>query len=64
MNFPIQVSIGLLIFVPVYMILFLEETVSPKTEVNQSSTVKSKALKVVQERYNSMRYAANIVTSR
>ncbi|XP_019237293.1 PREDICTED: hippocampus abundant transcript-like protein 1 isoform X2 [Nicotiana attenuata] len=58
-----QVSIGLLIFVPIYMILFLEETVSPNTEVNQSSTVKSKALKVVQERYNSMRYAAHIVTS-
>ncbi|WMV53620.1 hypothetical protein MTR67_047005 [Solanum verrucosum] len=53
----------LLIFVPVYMQLFLEETVAPKTEVSQSSTLKSNTLKIVQERYNSMRYAANLVTS-
>ncbi|KAH0714355.1 uncharacterized protein LOC125844691 [Solanum stenotomum] len=58
-----QVSIGLLIFVPVYMQLFLEETVAPKTEVSQSSTLKSNTLKIVKERYNSMRYAANLVTS-
>ncbi|XP_055830879.1 uncharacterized protein LOC129899901 isoform X2 [Solanum dulcamara] len=57
-----QVSIGLLIFVPAYMTLFLAETVTP-TEGNQSSTLKSNALKIVTERYNSMRYAANIVTS-
>ncbi|CAN4114394.1 unnamed protein product [Withania somnifera] len=58
-----QVSIGLLIFVPVYMALFLEETVTPKTERNHSSTLKSNVLKVAQERYNSMKYAANTVTS-
>lgn len=57
-----QVSIGLLICVPVYMSLFLAETVTP-TEENRSSTLKSNALKIVKERYNSMRYAANIVTS-
>ncbi|KAF3669850.1 putative nifU-like protein 4, mitochondrial-like [Capsicum annuum] len=58
-----NVSIGLLIFVPVYMSVFLAETVTPKTEENRSSTLKSNVLKIVQERYNSMRYAANLVTS-
>ncbi|PHT31562.1 hypothetical protein CQW23_27899 [Capsicum baccatum] len=53
----------LLIFVPVYMSLFLAETVTPKTEENRSLTLKSNVLKIVQERYNSMRYAANLVTS-
>ncbi|CAN4126436.1 unnamed protein product [Withania somnifera] len=63
MGYIFQVSICLLIFVPVYMALFLEETVTSKTEGNHSSTLKRNVLKVVQERYNSMRYAANIVTS-
>lgn len=45
------------------MTLFLAETVTPKTEGNHSSTLKSNVLKVVRERYNSMRYAANIVTN-
>uniref|UniRef100_M1BPT1 Hippocampus abundant transcript 1 protein n=1 Tax=Solanum tuberosum TaxID=4113 RepID=M1BPT1_SOLTU len=53
-------------FLPVgyiFQALFLEETVAPKTEVSQSSTLKSNTLKIVKERYNSMRYAANLVTS-
>ncbi|KAK4367153.1 hypothetical protein RND71_015033 [Anisodus tanguticus] len=49
-------------FLPVGYI-FQAQTVTPKTEVNQSSTLNSNVLKVVQERFNSMRYAANIVTS-
>lgn len=58
-----EVSIALLIFCPVYMVLFLAETVKPTPKLDQHSPRLSKAFKVVLERYNTMRYAATIVFS-
>lgn len=57
----IQVSIALLIFCPVYMAIFLVETVKSTPKVDQHSSYLSKALTVVQERYKTMKYAVNIV---
>ncbi|KAK3021851.1 hypothetical protein RJ639_047859 [Escallonia herrerae] len=58
-----EVSIALLVFCPVYITLFLTETVTPTTRQNQGLPIFNKALKVVQERYNSMRHALTIVLS-
>lgn len=56
-----QVSLGLLIFVPVYMALFLVETVKPTSGANQSFPQVNKAKRILRERYDSMRSAARIV---
>ncbi|CAI9302059.1 unnamed protein product [Lactuca saligna] len=56
-----EVSIALLIFCPVYMAIFLVETVKSTPKVDQHSSYLSKALTVVQERYKTMKYAVNIV---
>ncbi|KAL3520875.1 hypothetical protein ACH5RR_019024 [Cinchona calisaya] len=58
-----KVAIALLIFCPVYMKLFLAETVTPAPKVEQCLPYFKKACKIVQEQYNSMRYAANVVIS-
>ncbi|KAK3015034.1 hypothetical protein RJ639_005559 [Escallonia herrerae] len=58
-----EVSIALLVFCPVYITLFLTETVTPTTRQDQRLPIFNKALKVVQERYNSMRHALTIVLS-
>lgn len=58
-----EVSIALLIFCPVYMAMFLAETVQPTPKLNQDSSYLSKALTVVQERYKTMKYAVTIVLS-
>ncbi|KAL3520873.1 hypothetical protein ACH5RR_019022 [Cinchona calisaya] len=58
-----QVSVVLLIFSPVYMTLYLSETVTPAPKLDQHLPYFKKALKIVEEQYNSMRYAANVVIS-
>ncbi|CAA2994972.1 hippocampus abundant transcript 1 [Olea europaea subsp. europaea] len=58
-----EVSIALLIFVPVYMALFLTETVRPTQKADQHIPLLNKAFNVVQERYYSMKNAVIIVTS-
>ncbi|VFQ81292.1 unnamed protein product [Cuscuta campestris] len=58
-----QVSLGLLIFVPVYMALFLVETIKPTSRANQSFPQVNKAKRILWERYESMRSAARIVLS-
>ncbi|KAK6929080.1 Major facilitator superfamily [Dillenia turbinata] len=62
-SYTFEVSIALLVFGPVYMQLFLKETVrlAPRQE-NHMCCLKW-VFKVVQERYNSMRYAATVVIS-
>ncbi|GMH11235.1 hypothetical protein Nepgr_013076 [Nepenthes gracilis] len=55
-----EVSIGLLIFCPVYMQLFLVEVVNRKQE-EQQSPLHSKVLNAFKERSKSMRYAATLV---
>ncbi|KAL3838206.1 hypothetical protein ACJIZ3_022797 [Penstemon smallii] len=62
-DYIFEVSIALLIFVPVYMSLFLKETVRPTKVSDQRVTFLNWAFKVVQERYYSMKHAVNIVTS-
>ncbi|XP_038712326.1 hippocampus abundant transcript-like protein 1 [Tripterygium wilfordii] len=57
------VSIALLIFCPVYMQLFLVETVEPKPPRVHSSSCLTKIMKVAHARYESMRDAAAIVIS-
>ncbi|KZV55285.1 hippocampus abundant transcript-like protein 1 [Dorcoceras hygrometricum] len=61
--FQIKVSIGLLTFVPVYMALFLSETVRPITGHDRRISYLNKAFRAVQERYCSMKNAAYVVTS-
>ncbi|KAL4557421.1 hypothetical protein LXL04_035598 [Taraxacum kok-saghyz] len=56
-----EVSIALLIFCPVYMAIFLVETVMSTPRVDQHSSYLSKALTVVQQRYKTMKYAVTIV---
>ncbi|KAI3507056.1 hypothetical protein L1887_21796 [Cichorium endivia] len=56
-----EVSIALLIFCPVYMAIFLVETVKSTPKVDRHSSYLSKALTVVQERYKTMKYAVTIV---
>ncbi|GMN32971.1 hypothetical protein TIFTF001_044744 [Ficus carica] len=58
------VSIALLIFGPVYMQLFLKETVKPApNKTNKDSAGLCWALKVVQKRFKSMKDAATLVIS-
>ncbi|GER52332.1 hippocampus abundant transcript 1 protein [Striga asiatica] len=58
-----EVSIALLIFVPVYMALFLKETVGPTQKSDQHISVFNKALDIVKGRYYAMKYAVHVVTS-
>ncbi|KAL3523647.1 hypothetical protein ACH5RR_016481 [Cinchona calisaya] len=58
-----EVSIALFIFCPVYMTLFLAETVTPTPKVDQCLPYSKKAFKIVKEQYNSMIYAAKVVIS-
>ncbi|KAL8538834.1 hypothetical protein ACS0TY_000731 [Phlomoides rotata] len=57
------VSIALLIIVPVYMALFLKETVRPTEKPDHNVPCIKKATKIVKERYHSMKHAVDIVTS-
>ncbi|XP_027102588.1 uncharacterized protein [Coffea arabica] len=57
------VSVVLLIFSPVYMAIYLSETVTPAPKADQRLPFFKAAYKIIQEQYNSMRYAANVVTS-
>ncbi|KAF7132293.1 hypothetical protein RHSIM_Rhsim09G0143000 [Rhododendron simsii] len=59
-----QVSMALLVFCPVYMYLFLVETVKPTSRHDQHLGCLHKALMIVEKRYNSMRHATTIVLSR
>ncbi|KZV24237.1 hippocampus abundant transcript-like protein 1-like [Dorcoceras hygrometricum] len=61
--FEACVSIGLLIFVPIYMILFLAETVRPIKDPDQHTPCLNKIIHVVKDRYHSMKNAANVVIS-
>ncbi|KAE9612178.1 putative major facilitator superfamily [Lupinus albus] len=56
-----SVSIALLIFCPVYMQLFLVETVVPASRKNQQSGCCARVADVLHRRYKSMRHAAEIV---
>uniref|UniRef100_A0A7N2LJ72 Uncharacterized protein n=1 Tax=Quercus lobata TaxID=97700 RepID=A0A7N2LJ72_QUELO len=60
-NFP--VSIALLIFCPVYMQLFLVETVKLAPKRDQNLACLNTPIKIIQKRYNSMKDAATIVMS-
>ncbi|KAA8539149.1 hypothetical protein F0562_025841 [Nyssa sinensis] len=62
-DYIFEVSIALLIVCPVYMYFFLVETVKPTPKMSQHSSFLNKTFKVVQDRYNSMKYAATIVIS-
>ncbi|XP_075502739.1 uncharacterized protein LOC142540462 isoform X1 [Primulina tabacum] len=62
-DYIFEVSIALLIFVPIYMILFLTETVRPIKKPDQHTPWLNKILRVFKERYRSMRNAANVVIS-
>lgn len=59
-----QVSIALLIFVPVYTQFFLVETVESAPRKDQESSGLKKAVNVLDRRYKSMRDAALMVVSR
>ncbi|CAH9108616.1 unnamed protein product [Cuscuta epithymum] len=56
-----EVAIGLSIFTPVYMVLYLVETVKPINGVNQCPPNVNKAKKFLWERYDSMKRAIMIV---
>lgn len=58
-----EVSVALLIIAPMYMIIFLTETVKLIPDLNQHLPWSSKAYKLAQERYRAMRYALLVVTS-
>ncbi|CAA0838396.1 Major facilitator superfamily protein [Striga hermonthica] len=58
-----EVSIALLIFVPVYMALFLKETVGPIQKPDQHISFFNKALDIVKGRYYAMKYPVRVVTS-
>ncbi|XP_028054534.1 hippocampus abundant transcript-like protein 1 [Camellia sinensis] len=62
-DYIFEVSIALLIFCPIYVHLFLVETVQSTPRHRQHAPWLHKALKIVKERYNSMRLAATIVVS-
>uniref|UniRef100_A0A7N2LFK5 Uncharacterized protein n=1 Tax=Quercus lobata TaxID=97700 RepID=A0A7N2LFK5_QUELO len=57
------VSIALLIFCPVYMQLFLVETVKLALKRDQNSACLTTPIKIIQKRYKSMKDAATIVMS-
>ncbi|CAI9091329.1 OLC1v1026334C1 [Oldenlandia corymbosa var. corymbosa] len=61
-KYTFEVSVPLLIFVPVYMILYMTETVTPASKKDHSLPFSKSILKIVRERYESMRYTANIVS--
>jgi MFS family permease len=61
-DYIFPVSIALLIFCPVYMMLFLKETVKKSvTSGDRNSHGSNNPFKVVKARYVSMRYAATVV---
>lgn len=62
-NYIFEVSIALLIFCPVYIQLFLVETVRLAPEQEVTSSPLTKVFKVCHDRYKSMKYATTIVTS-
>ncbi|XP_057979737.1 uncharacterized protein LOC131165733 [Malania oleifera] len=62
-SYIFKVSIALLIFCPVYIKLFLVETVQPAPRQEQDTRCLNKVVKVSKERYSTMRYAATIVFS-
>ena len=62
--FVFQVSIAILIFVPVYMQLFLVETVRQAPRQDQHSTGCTMIFKVLQERCISMKQAGTLVLRR
>lgn len=62
--FAFQVSIALLIFGPVYMQLFLVETVRRAPRQDQHSTGWTNIFKVLRERYVSMKHAGTLILSR
>ncbi|CAH9108612.1 unnamed protein product [Cuscuta epithymum] len=62
-NYIFEVSIGLSAFAPVYMALYLVETVKPISGVNECLPNVNKAKKFMWDRYDSMRRAVLIVIS-
>ncbi|GFP94150.1 hippocampus abundant transcript-like protein 1 [Phtheirospermum japonicum] len=58
-----EVSIAMLIFVPVYMALFLEETVRSTQKLDQDISCLNKTFKMVKDRYYAMQHAVHVVTS-
>lgn len=56
-----EVSIALLIFCPVYMKIFLAETVIPSPRQDHDSACFTRVSKAIQDRYTSMRYSATVV---
>ncbi|KAK4750273.1 hypothetical protein SAY87_027722 [Trapa incisa] len=62
-QYVFPVSIGLLIFCPVYMHLFLGETVRPVLRHEQQQSCMSKILWVLCKRFRSMRDAASVIIS-
>ncbi|CAL5327081.1 unnamed protein product [Camellia sinensis] len=62
-SFLRYVSIALLFFCPLYMHLFLVETVQSTPRHRQHAPWLHEALKIVKERYNLMRHATTIVIS-
>ncbi|KAG8380626.1 hypothetical protein BUALT_Bualt06G0035200 [Buddleja alternifolia] len=62
-DYIFEVSIALLIFVPVYMSLFLKETVRPTQKQDQHIPFLNNAFKIIKNRYYSMKNAAGVVTS-
>lgn len=64
MVYEFQVSIVLLTFCPIYMQIFLDETVKMNPRKNQELGLCKKIVSVVNRRYKSMRTAAEIVIFR
>ncbi|XP_040994429.1 hippocampus abundant transcript-like protein 1 isoform X1 [Juglans microcarpa x Juglans regia] len=62
-NYIFPVSIALLIFCPVYMQLFLVETVKLAPKRDQDSSCLTKTINIFHKRFKSMREAATIVIS-
>ncbi|KAM3685164.1 hypothetical protein ACJW31_11G097600 [Castanea mollissima] len=58
-----HVTIALLIFCPVYMQLFLVETIKLAPKRDQDSACLTTPIKIIQKRYNAMKDAATIVMS-
>ncbi|GAB4855041.1 hypothetical protein Ancab_023626 [Ancistrocladus abbreviatus] len=58
-----KVSVVLLIFCPVYLQLFLVETVKPESRQEQQQPLAVRLLQVLKERYRSMSHAATVVFS-
>lgn len=62
-NYIFEVSVALSIIAPMYMTIFLTETVKLTPKVNQHLRWSSKAYTLVQDRYRSMKYALHVVNS-